>query len=354
MPGPVGRPTIKDVAALAGVSKGMVSLALRGAAGPSAQTAARVLRAAEELGYRADRAASSLALRRTRLLGVAMSVRNAYHAELVEELVSAAEEAGYEVVLAPVGRTRGERVAVETLLDSRCEALLLLGPESSPLELARLDARAPVVVLGRRARAGAAPGRGPDVVRASDEVGMRLVVEHLAALGHRDLLHVGGGAGDIAADRRAGVEAAAAALGLRTRAVEAGFDEESGVAAARRALREGWAPTAVVAVNDRVAVGFLDVLNREGVAVPGDVSLTGYDDSPLAQLGHVRLTSVSQDPAEQARCAVRLAVGRLDGAGGEEGADEGPVDVVLEPRLVVRGTTGVPGGGLTCQNDRTN
>ncbi|WP_432544087.1 LacI family DNA-binding transcriptional regulator [Kineococcus sp. SYSU DK002] len=355
MPGPVGRPTIKDVAALAGVSKGMVSLALRGAPGPSAQTAARVLRAAEELGYRADRAASSLALRRTRLLGVAMNVRNAYHAELVEELVSAAGETGYEVVLAAVTRTRGERAAVETLLDSRCEALLLLGPGSSAAELAELDARTPVVVLGRRARAGSAPGRGPDVVRASDEVGMRLVVEHLAALGHRDLLHVGGGPGDIAEDRRAGVEAAAAARGLRVRTVQAGFDEEAGVVAARRALGEGWAPTAVVAANDRVAVGFLDVLNREGVTVPGDVSLTGYDDSPLARLGHVRLTSVSQDPAEQARCAVRLAVGRLDGPGDEgETGGGGAVDVVLEPRLVVRGTTGGPGAGLACQNDRTN
>ncbi|PRY16596.1 LacI family DNA-binding transcriptional regulator [Kineococcus rhizosphaerae] len=334
----MARPTIKDVAARAGVSKGMVSLALRGAPGPSAQTAARVLRAAEELGYRADRAASSLALRRSRLLGVVLDVRNAFHAELVEELQSAAEEAGYEVVLAAVTRTRGERAAVETLLDSRCEALLVLGPEASGPELAALDARVPVVVLGRRSRPG--PGRGPDVVRASDEVGMRLVVEHLAGLGHREVLHVSGGAGDIAADRRAGLERAAAGAGLAVRTVDAGFDEASGVEAARRVLDGGWSGTAVAAVSDRVALGFLDVLNREGIAVPGRVSVTGYDDSPLARLGHVQLTSVSQDPAEQARSAVRLAVERLEGEpGGEPGANAS--DVVLEPRLVVRGTTGL-------------
>nr|WP_281373159.1 substrate-binding domain-containing protein [Kineococcus aurantiacus] len=269
------------------------------------------------------------------MLGVVANVRNAFHAELVEELQAAAEEAGYEVVLAPTTRTRGEGAAQEALLDSRCESLLLLGPESGADELVALDARAPVVVLGRRPRPRDGAGRGPDVVRACDETGVRLVVEHLAALGHRELLHVGGGAGDIAADRRAGVEAAAAALGLGVRTVDAGFDEEAGVDAARRVLAQGWSGSAVVAVSDRVALGFLDVLNREGIAVPGRVSLSGYDDSPLAQLGHVRLTTVSQDPAGQARCAVRLAVDRLEGEGSEEARD-----VVLEPRLVVRGTTG--------------
>lgn len=333
--GPTGRPTITDVAARAGISKGMVSLALRGAPGPSAETAARVLRAAEELGYRPNRAASSLALRRTRLLGVTMTVRNAFHAELVEELQSAAEDAGYELVLAPVTRTRGERAAVETLLDSRCEALLLLGPEADAAELQRWDARAPVVVLGRRSRAGAGPG--PDVVRASDADGLRLVVEHLVALGHRDLVHVSGGRGDIAADRRAGFEAAAAEFGVRARALEAGFDEEAGVAAAQRLLAEAVPATAVVAANDRVALGVLDVLLRAGVAVPQQVSVTGYDDSQLARLGHVQLTSVGQDPAGQAREAVRLALERLEGV-----ARGGHRDVVVEPHLVVRGTTAAP------------
>ncbi|MEZ0164494.1 LacI family DNA-binding transcriptional regulator [Kineococcus sp. LSe6-4] len=332
--GSTGRPTITDVAARAGISKGMVSLALRGAPGPSAETAARVLRAAEELGYRPNRAASSLALRRTRLLGVAMTVRNAFHAELVEELQAAAEDAGYELVLAPVTRTRGERAAVETLLDSRCEALLLLGPEADSAELQRWDARAPAVVLGRRPRT--VTGAGPDVVRASDEVGLRLVVEHLVSLGHRDLVHVSGGRGDIAADRRAGFEAAAAEFEILGRTLEAGFDEEAGVRAAQRLLAARTPATAVVAANDRVALGVLDALLRAGRDVPRHVSVAGYDDSPLARLGHVQLTSVGQDPAGQARAAVRLAVERV------EGIERESVDVVVEPHLVIRGTTAPP------------
>jgi len=325
------RPTIKDVAARAGVSKGMVSLALRGAPGPSAETAARVVQAADELGYRASRAASSLALRRTRLLGVAMQVRNSFHAELVEELQIAAEESGYEMVLAPVTRTRDERGAVETLLDSRCEALLMLGPETSSAELQALHDRTPVVVLGRRSRIAA--GTGPDVVRASDELGMRLAVEHLAGLGHREVLHVTGGPGDIAGDRRQGFEDAATDLGLTPLTLEGAFDEEAGVAAARKVIDRGWTGTAVAAASDRIALGFLDVLLREGISVPGQFSVVGYDDSQLAQLRHVQLTSISQRPAEQARAAVAMAVERLDAGRSES------VDVVLEPRLVVRGTT---------------
>ena len=95
-------------------------------------------------------------------------------------------------------------------------------------------------------------------------------------------------------------------------------------------------PTAVVCVNDRSAVGVLDVLRRAGVDVPGQVSISGYDDSLLAQLGHVDLTSVSQAPREQANRAVEAVVERLDGGRTER------VSSVLMPQLVIRGTTGAP------------
>ena len=93
-------------------------------------------------------------------------------------------------------------------------------------------------------------------------------------------------------------------------------------------------PTAVVCANDRIAVGVVDALRRAGVDVPGEVSVTGYDDSMLARLGHIDLTSVSQKPREQAD--LDAVVERLDGGRTE------PVSAVLAPRLVVRGTTAPP------------
>jgi len=326
------RPTLADVASRAGVSPGTASLALRGAPGPSAASAERVRAAASALGYRADRAASRLAARRTRLLGVTLTIRNTFHAELAEALQDAAEDAGYQVLLHPVTARRGEAGAVDVLLDSRCEALLLLGTEMPSSQLAALDARDPVVLVGRRAQ-------GLDVVRADEAAGTALAVEHLVGLGHTRLAHVSGGASDVARERRDGFLAAARARGLDPLVVEGAFSEDAGAAAAAEVTAAG--VTGVFAANDRVAVGLLDAARSAGGPA---LSVVGYDDSPLARLGHVQLTSVSQDPPALAAAAVRTAVERLDGA------REDPVDVVLTPRLVVRGSTG-PGapparGGL--------
>src|SRR3954470_16667867 len=123
------RPRLADVAGRAGVSTASVSLVLRGAPGPSAETRKRVLAAAAQLGYRADRAASLLARRRRHLLGVLLDVRNAFHAELVEEIHAEADRVGYEVVLSTLARGRDEERAVESLLDFRCEGMILLGPD---------------------------------------------------------------------------------------------------------------------------------------------------------------------------------------------------------------------------------
>jgi DNA-binding LacI/PurR family transcriptional regulator len=325
------RPRLEDVAADVGVSTASVSLVLRGAAGPSAATRERVLEAAARLGYRPDRAASLLARRRSRLIGVMMDVRSTYHGELVEAVHEAAEQHGYDLVLSTTTRTRDEHRAVETLLDSRCEALVLLGAEADAAWLTALDRQLPVVVVGRPV-----PSAGVDVVRAADDEGVGSAVGHLVELGHRDIAYVDGGAGVIAVGRRAGYEQAMSRHGLadQVRVLPGGHTEEDGVVAA--GLITGWRaqPTAVVAFNDRVAVGLLDAFRRAGLTVPADVSLVGYDDSPLARLAHIGLTTVSQDAAGLTHHAVAALVERLDR--GRTGHRE----VVVPPHLVVRTSTG--------------
>ena len=331
--GAAPRPRLEDVAAHVGLSPATVSLVLSNAAGPSAQTRRRVLQAAGELGYRPNRTASLLARRRSRLLGVLLEVRNSFHAELVEDLQAASEQAGYELVLSTVTRTRDERRAVETLLDFRCEALILLGPDASPARLVALGRQLPVIAVGRRVAAD-----GVDVVRAADDQGVAQAVGYLAGLGHRAIAHVDGGKGVIAADRRRGYRTAMRRHGLAggIRIIPGDHAEESGLRAAAVLLRQPELPTAVLAFNDRCAMGLLDAFNRAGVDVPGSVSIVGYDDSPLARLAHVQLTTVSQDTQQQAEQAVAAAIERLDG--GRSAAWE----VVLRPRLVVRRTAGPP------------
>jgi DNA-binding LacI/PurR family transcriptional regulator len=293
-----------------------------------------VLEAAQRLGYRPDRAASLLARRRSRLIGVLMDVRSDYHGELVEDAHDVAERYGYDLLLSTVTRHRGEPRAVETLLDSRCEALVLLGPESPAAWLVELDRRLPVVVVGRPVRGG-----GVDVVRVDDARGTALAVDHLAELGHRSIAYVDGGRGTIAAGRRRGYEKAVRRHGGTPAVVPGDHTEASGSRAARRLLGSGTPPTAVAAFNDRVAVGLLDALTRAGVDVPGTVSVVGYDDSPLSRLAHVDLTTVSQDSPELVRQALAAVVERLDG--GRTGHRE----VVVPPQLVVRSTTAAPRAG---------
>jgi DNA-binding LacI/PurR family transcriptional regulator len=324
------RPRLADVAAHAGVSTASVSLVLRGAPGPGAATRERVLQAAAELGYRADRTASMLARRRRHLLGVMLDVRNPFHAELVEEIQDDAARIGYEVVLSTLTRARDERRAVETLLDFRCEALLLLGPDAPAPVLDKLATQVPVVVIGRRVRDAAV-----DVVRTADDAGVAAALAHLIGLGHERIAFVDGGRGVVAAARRRGYRSAMRRAGLAAsvRIIPGDHTEEGGGRAGRLIAALPDRPSAVVASNDRGAVGVLDALIRSGIDVPATISVVGYDDSSLARLAHIDLTTVNQDAPAQARHAIAAAVSRLD---------EGRVDrreVVLRPHLVIRGTT---------------
>jgi DNA-binding LacI/PurR family transcriptional regulator len=325
------RPRLADVAEAVGLSPASVSLVLRGQPGPSEQTRLRVLDAAARLGYRADRTASLLARRRSGLLGVMMDVHSPFHAELVENVHDAAEREGLDVVLSTTTRSRSESRAVETLLDFRCEALLLLGPEMPAAALAELERTVPVVVVGRRVRPAVV-----DVVRSADDRGVAAAVDHLVGLGHADIVFVDGGPGTISGDRRRGYREAMRRAGLddHVRVVVGDHTEAGGVRAAEELLAGQGRPTAVIASNDRCAVGVLDVLSRRAVAVPQQISVVGYDDSSLARLAHIDLTTVNQDAPVQAEQAVRAAQERVTGA--RTAARE----VVLAPRLVVRGTTG--------------
>jgi DNA-binding LacI/PurR family transcriptional regulator len=132
------------------------------------------------------------------------------------------------------------------------------------------------------------------------------------------------------------VRRAAAATGVTVTTVEGGITEHAGAAAAAALLGAG-SPlaTAVFAFNDRCALGFVDVMIRAGVPVPQQVSVVGYDDSPLAGLAHVDLTTVGQDSGRLAELAVARAIERIDTPGV-------PVDVVCEPKLVVRTSTAAP------------
>lgn len=327
-------PTMADVARRAGVSRTLVSFVLDGKPGASEATKRRVLDVAREIGYRPDSAARLLARGRSRTLGVLMDVRQLFEAELVTRIYPAAEAAGYEVLLSANLPDRAESVPIEALLSHRCGSLVLLGPASDTGYVHGLAERTPVVVVGRRLD----PAPGLATVRTNDAKGIRQAVAYLVGLGHVDIHHVDGGTDPGSADRRRAYRAAMRVHGIsaHARVIAGAHTEAAGAAAARAMLASDALPTAVLAGNDRCALGLLDVLTRAGVDVPGQLSLVGYDDSALSDNPRIDLTTVHQDAEALARHAVRLSIAMV------EGDDLDTADVVLEPRLVIRGTTAPP------------
>ncbi|MEU4422179.1 LacI family DNA-binding transcriptional regulator [Actinoplanes sp. NPDC024001] len=323
------RPTLADVATEAGVSVALVSIVMRGAPGAGAATRERVLEVARRLGYQPDSRARLLRSGRSRLLGVVFDVRHPFHHDLLTGLYDAAGEVGYELTLSAVTPRREEHTAVEGLLQDRCEALILFGGRMRTADLAGIAARLPVVALTRGVR-----HRDVDVVRTDDPLGSQQAVDHLVALGHHRIAHVDGGTLHGSAERRQGYHDAMRRHGLAdlARVVPGGAGEEDGARAAAQLLADP--PTAVTVFNDLCATGLLDVLRRDGLDVPGDISVVGYDDSSFSRLAHIDLTTIAQDVDAMTTHAITRAVDRI------EGNPVSPREVVIAPRLVVRGTTG--------------
>ncbi|GHG58016.1 LacI family transcriptional regulator [Sinomonas cellulolyticus] len=322
------RPTMADVAAEASVSRALVSIVFRGVPGASDATRERVLAAAERLGYRPDTRARLLRSARSRLLGVVFALDGAFHGELVEALYPAAAVAGFDLALSARGPRRSEDEALQSLLDLGVEAILVLAPDSTPDALSALPL--PVVSLLEPQ----AP-RTVSSVATDESAGVELAVAHLRGLGHGRIAHIDGGSAVGAAARR---DAFRLLAGRDAIVVPGGPHDADGMHAARMLLalaaaRRHEAPTAAVVFNDEGALGVVHVLRAAGLRVPEDLSVVGYDDSHLAALAHVGLTSVRQDPDALAAAAVRAAAEAL------EGRHE---HVLVPPSLTVRSSTAPP------------
>lgn len=336
MPGRSASVTIADVARRAGVSRALVSIVLRGVPGASPENRERVLRVAAELGYHPDQRARLLGSGRSRTVGVVFGLQEPFHGELVEALYGAASGSGWRLSLQPRLARRPEPAAVRELLAERVETVLLLGSGLDRRELTELGERVPVVLLARSLAGGpAVPGVG--TVRTDDQAGAELAVRHLLGLGHRHVAHVHGRKAPGAVERRRGYRDVLRAAGLEPDLVGGGTTGSSGEAAARELLGRDAAarPTAVLAFNDESAAGLLQSVRAAHLAVPGDLSVVGFDDSAVASLDTVALTTVGQNAGVLAARAFEQATRRAE-------QEAGAQDVVIAPELVVRRTTAPP------------
>ncbi|MEU6064016.1 LacI family DNA-binding transcriptional regulator [Streptomyces sp. NPDC047082] len=330
-------PTIRDVAEQAGVSKSLVSLVLRGSDQVRPEKRDAVLRAVRELGYRPNAAARSLSEQRTRTVGVLLNdLRNPWFVDLLDGLNSLLRDNGLHMLLADarLNRRTGDDLT-GPFLDLGVDGLVAVGTLPEPAVLGAIAERMPVVVAG--AREPALPG--VDVVAGDDETGARLVTEHLIGLGHRRIAHIAG-YGAVGELRRRSFEATMRAHGLaaEARIETSDMTEEGGYRTTVRLLSRPDRPTAILAVNDIASVGALSAAEELGLRVPRDVSVTGYDNTSIARLRHVWLTTVDTAPHEVGRRAARCLLDRFERPGGA-----GRVHLAA-PTLEIRGTTAAPPG----------
>ncbi|MGO4612528.1 LacI family DNA-binding transcriptional regulator [Nocardia sp. 2YAB30] len=333
----MARPTMEDVAERAGVSRALVSLVMRDSPKVSEHRRRAVLEAAKDLGYQPHILARSLASRTSNIVGVMVSdLRNAFFADVVEGMDAAAQESGLELILNTGRRSAArEHTALQSLLSFRPGGVILLSPILPAAAIRAAAQQAPLVLVSRSSTVA-----DIDTVNDDGEIGAGLAVDHLVSLGHRRIVHLDGGGAFTSAPRRKGYRAAMTRHGLEPMVIPSEHTDSAGMTAVRKLLNlfsHDNFPTALVCGNDFNAVGAMSALEEAGLRVPEDVSIVGYDNTSLAALRHVALTTIDQPRVQMGRLAIEALAERLrDGR-------TAPVRRRLQPSLVIRSTTSAPG-----------
>ncbi|WP_110589579.1 LacI family DNA-binding transcriptional regulator [Microbacterium suaedae] len=320
MPRSAHRPTILDVARAAGVSKSLVSAALRGERGVSTASRDRILAAADELDYRTNGWAQRLVSGRSDLIGVLLTdLRNAYQTEIVNGVEDAARSAGFDVILSHGRRDRDLlRTRLQGLIDLGVDAVIAVTGHLQADDLDAAAERVPLVVVGRPASVPDAAGW----IRNDDEEGARLALTHLRERGHERIAFVHGSSRPASRARRDTYRSFVA----HPREFDA---DAEGIP---RLLDAADEVSAVFAANDRLAAQIVADASDRRVRVPEDLAVVGYDNTELAELVRPGLTTIDQPRTRMGEDAAGQALAMLDGAP--------PARIVAAPRLVVRSSSG--------------
>lgn len=323
-------PTLREVAERAGVHLSTVSRVMREPEPPDgwSETAERVRRVADEMGYRTNPWAASLRTRRTTTIGVVMPrLTDGVVATMFQGIEEAATAAGYSVLLtSPPDDLEAQRRSIEFLVSRQVDGLILSSlhrPGQEFVDSLRLR-DLPLILVNRHADTDL-----PSVT-GDDRRGGYLAGRHLLDLGHRQLgLVAGPEHASTAHDRVLGFLDALAEEGIDLapeRIIGSGFEVSSGAGAAHRLLDTDDRPTAIFAIDDTAAIGVMGVARKLGLRVPDDLAVVGYNDIPLIEHLPIPLTTIRSPAREIGATAVRSLIDLIDGT---------PVESTVLPVSVV-------------------
>lgn len=332
---------IRDVASAAGVSTATVSRALSNPELLTEATRDTVFRAIQATGYRVNKAARNLRMQRAgAVLVLVPNLGNPFFSEIIAGLSEAFGEREYSVLVAD-SSARDSRHGhfLDYFRESRVDGMICLDGSLTSEDLQLLDDNdlsGKVVFACEWSQDSRLPS-----VRIDNAEGARLAVRHLYSLGHRKIAHVTGPSDNVLTHaRRAGMLAERERLGLPARdewIIRGDFSLASGAMAAHKILAMSDRPTAVFCASDQVAFGLMSTLQRNGVQVPQDISVVGFDDIELSEYYVPALTTIRQDRRTLGTTAARLLLRSLDGHHPAGGAQK---PYIVDVQLVVRESTG--------------
>lgn len=330
---PTDRVTIRHVAEHAGVSVAAVSKVLRNAYGVSEALRTKVENAIDLLKYRPSTAARAMR-GRTYTVGIlVVELTNPFVPVLLEGIDAGLDKANYKAMVG-VGRAASklETSMIESMIDTRMDGLVLIGPQISGSVVAHYARQIPIVAIAHHEPQATLY----DTVNSDDFAGAQMAVEALVSRGYQDIAMLSYDRSDspssvVAVQREAGYRAAMATTGLEdnARIIRHPHPSEPRARELAALLASKDRPRAIFAWSDLDAIPLLAACHEMGVKVPETLSVIGYDDSSLAGQPAVSLSSVNQNPSELGARASELLLSRIEGR-------EEAQHVVVQPRVVIR------------------
>lgn len=335
-----GRPTVQDVAREAGVSTATVSRALTRPNDVKEATRKHIEDVVARIGYRANRAAAELRQGRSKTLLVLVSdITNAFYAEFFKGIEEHARSRGYAILIGDTSEdASSERVYSDMLLMNQAGGLILNTygfPEDLMPPEGEHEYSGPPLVSCSGHKTMGLPS-----VRIDDRLGGEMVGRHLVELGHRDFFQICGPLYVDGFERRFfGFSQALKHVGIRpddTNHIAGDLSTEFGREAARAILARKERPTAIFVHNDETAIGVLHEFSRQGIRVPDDISVVGYDDMPYAAAFQPELTTVRLPRREWGARACDMLINVVENTPEHQRLD------IVEPELIIRQSTAAP------------
>ena len=340
--------TIKDIARMANVSHTTVSRALNDKSRIRNATKEKILSIAKELNYRPDFIARSLVIRRTKTLGLVITtLANPFYNELAQGIETTARGLGYNIILCSTHSDLStENQHIEMLRSKGVDGIIFSSAHmGDPNILALAEEAFPIVMVNRRTYHPVVKEK-VDYVGIDNILGGYLAVEHLIRLDHKRIGVIGGSSeSSVGFERLEGGKKALEAYGLKPMPhyfLDGDFLKESGYRGGKQFLKMEEPPTAIFATNDYMALGAYQAIVEEGVKVPEEMAIVGFNDIEFTAMKGIELTTIGQKKYEMGALSVKALIERIEGK-----RSEASQEVILRPELIIRRTCGFHVKGYT-------